>query len=414
MKPEKPELLAPAGSMEALVAAVENGADAVYLGAWAFSARGYASNFSEKELEEAIDYAHLRGVKVYVTVNILLKEREVENALKLLSCLREMGADAVIVQDLGLISLAGKYLPDLPLHASTQMTLHNSEGVNFVKKLGINRVVLSRESSLEEIKRIKEKTGTEIEVFIHGALCISYSGQCLLSSLIGGRSGNRGYCAQPCRKKYRLYCEGKQIQTSGSYLLSPKDLNTTPGLGALIEAGIESLKIEGRMKRPEYVAGVVRIYSHLIDRYIENPAGYFVSEEEQETLTQLFNRGFTQGYFFENPRWELISRENPHNRGIPAGKVVGYDRLSSRIRVKLSRPLRLGDGIMVENAETRPEDKGKIISSMYTGKGPVYSAGKGDIIEIPFDSRAQSGSTVYRTHDKKLMDSLKKKANPEA
>ncbi len=410
MKPEKPELLAPAGSMEALVAAVENGADAVYLGARAFSARGYASNFSEKELEEAIDYAHLRGVKVYVTVNILLKEREVENALRLLSCLREMGADAVIVQDLGLISLAGKYLPDLPLHASTQMTLHNSEGVKFIKKLRIKRVVLSRESSLEEIKWIKEKTGTETEVFIHGALCISYSGQCLLSSLIGGRSGNRGYCAQPCRKKYRLYCEGKQIQTSGSYLLSPKDLNTTLGLGALIEAGIKSLKIEGRMKRPEYVAGVVRIYRRLIDRYIENPAGYSVSEEEQETLTQLFNRGFTQGYFFENPRWELISRENPHNRGIPAGMVVGYDKLSSRIRVKLSRPLRLGDGIMVENAETRPEDKGKIISSMYTGKGPVYSAGKGDIIEIPFDSRAPSGSTVYRTHDKKLMDSLKKES----
>ena len=410
MKPEKPELLAPAGGMEALVAAVENGADAVYLGARAFSARGYASNFSDKELEEAIDYAHLRGVKVYVTVNTLLKEGEVEDALELLSCLRGMGADAVIVQDLGLISLAGKYLPDLPLHASTQMTLHNSEGVELVKKLGIERVVLSRESSLEEIKRIKEKTGTEIEVFIHGALCISYSGQCLLSSLIGGRSGNRGYCAQPCRKKYRLYCEGKHIRTSGNYLLSPKDLNTISGLGALIEAGIESFKIEGRMKRPEYVAGVVRIYRRLIDRYIENPSGYSVSEEEQETLTQLFNRGFTQGYFFENPRWELMSRENPHNRGIPAGTVVGYDRISSRIRVKLSRSLRLGDGIMVENAETSPEDKGKIISSMYTGKGPVYSAGKGDVIEIPFDSKAPPGSTVYRTHDKKLMDSLKKES----
>ena len=164
------------------------------------------------------------------------------------------------------------------------------------------------------------------------------------------------------------------------------------------------------MKRPEYVAGVVRIYRRLIDRYIENPAGYSVSEEEQETLTQLFNRGFTQGYFFENPRGELMSRENPHNRGIPAGTVVGYDRRSNRIRVKLSRPLRLGDGIMVENAETRPEDKGKIISSMYTEKGPVYSAGKGDIVEIPFDSRAPSGSTVYRTHDKKLMDSLKKES----
>ncbi len=410
MKPEKPELLAPAGSMEAFVAAVENGADAVYLGARAFSARGYASNFSEKELEEAIDYAHLRDVKVYITVNTLLKDEEVEEALKLLSRLRAIGVDAVIVQDLGLISLAGKCLPDLPLHASTQMTLHNSEGVEFVKGLGIERVVLSRESSLEEIKRIKEKTGTEIEVFIHGALCISYSGQCLLSSLIGGRSGNRGFCAQPCRKKYRLYCEGKPIKTTGSYLLSPKDLNTTSGLGALIEAGIESFKIEGRMKRPEYVAGVVRIYRRLIDRYIENPAGYFVSEEEQETLIQLFNRGFTQGYFFENPRMELMSRENPHNRGVPAGTVTGYDRRSNRIRVRLSRPLRLGDGIMVENAETRPEDKGKIISSMYYGDSPVYSAGAGDTVEIPFDSRAPAGSTVYRTHDKKLMDSLKKES----
>ncbi len=410
MNSEKPELLAPAGGMEALIAAVENGADAVYLGARAFSARGYASNFSKEELEEAIDYAHLRGVKVYVTLNTLLKDGEMKDALKLLSCLREMGADAIIIQDLGLISLARKYLPDLPLHASTQMTLHNSEGVEFLKRLGIERVVLSRELSLEDIKLIKEKSGIEIEIFIHGALCISYSGQCLLSSLIGGRSGNRGYCAQPCRKKYRLYCDGKQIKTSGSYLLSPRDLNTSSGLSALLEAGIESFKIEGRMKRPEYVAGVVRIYRRLIDRYFENPSGYFVSEEEQETLTQLFNRDFTQGYFFENPLAELMSRENPHNRGIPAGTVIGYDRHQNRIRVKLSRTLRLGDGIMVENAETRPEDKGKIISSMYTEKGPVYSAGKGEVVELPFDSKAPSGSTVYRTHDKKLMDSLKKQS----
>ena len=417
MNSEKPELLAPAGGMEALIAAVENGADAVYLGARAFSARGYASNFSNEELEEAIDYAHLRGVKVYVTVNTLLKDGEVESAFKLLCCLREIGVDAIIIQDLGLISLAGKYLPDLPLHASTQMTLHNSAGVEFVKKLGIERVVLSRESSLEDIKRIREnikrireKSRIEIEIFIHGALCISYSGQCLLSSLIGGRSGNRGYCAQPCRKKYRLYCEGKSIKTSGDYLLSPRDLNISSGLGALIEAGIESFKIEGRMKRPEYVAGVVRIYRRLIDRYVENPAGYAVSEEEQETLTQLFNRGFTQGYFFENPRGELMSRENPHNRGVLAGTVLGYDGRLNRIRVKLSRPLRLGDGIMVENAEARPEDKGQIILSMYTEKGPVYSAGKGEIVELPFDSRAPSGGTVYRTHDKKLMESLKKES----
>jgi putative protease len=414
MKPAKPELLAPAGGMEALMAAVENGADAVYLGARAFSARGYASNFSEEELEKAIDYAHLRGVKIYVTVNTLLKGGEIESALMLLSHLREMGVDAIIIQDLGLISLSRKYLPDLPLHASTQMTLHNSEGVVFVKGLGIERVVLSREVSLEDIRKVKERNDVEIEVFIHGALCISYSGQCLLSSLIGGRSGNRGYCAQPCRKKYRLYCNGKQIKTTGSYLLSPKDLNTSSDLGPLIEAGIESFKIEGRMKRPEYVAGVVRIYRRLIDRYLKDPAGYSVPEEEGETLTQLFNRGFTSGYFFGNPRGKLMSRENPHNRGIPAGKVISYDRHTKKLRIKLSNSLRLGDGIMVENAETRPEDKGKIISSMYTEKGPVYNAGKGEVIEITFDSRAPSGSTVYRTHDKKLMDSLKKESESGA
>ncbi|AKB41883.1 DUF3656 domain-containing U32 family peptidase [Methanosarcina mazei] len=410
MKPAKPELLAPAGGMEALMAAVENGADAVYLGARAFSARGYASNFSEEEIENAIDYAHLRGVKVYVTVNTLLKEGEIESALMLLSRLREMGVDAIIIQDLGLISLSRKYLPDLPLHASTQMTLHNSVGAGFIKGLGIERIVLSREVSLEDIKTVKERNDVEIEVFIHGALCISYSGQCLLSSLIGGRSGNRGYCAQPCRKKYRLYCNGKQVKTTGSYLLSPKDLNTATALGPLIESGIESFKIEGRMKRPEYVAGVVRIYRRLIDRYLKDPAGYSVSEEERETLTQLFNRGFTSGYFFENPRGKLMSRENPHNRGIPAGRVISYDRRTKHLRVKLSNSLRLGDGIMVENAETRPEDKGKIISSMYTEKGPVYSAERGEVVEIPFDSRAPSGSTVYRTHDKKLMDSLKKES----
>jgi putative protease len=414
MKPAKPELLAPAGGVEALMAAVENGADAVYLGAKTFSARGYASNFSEEELEKAIDYAHLRGVKIYVTVNTLLKEKEMESALMLLSRLREMGVDAIIIQDLGLISLSRKYLPDLPLHASTQMTLHNSEGVRFVKDLGIERVVLSREVSLEEIKEVKKRNSVEIEVFIHGALCISYSGQCLLSSLIGGRSGNRGYCAQPCRKKYRLYCEGKQIKTHGSYLLSPKDLNTTSGLGAMIDAGIESFKIEGRMKRPEYVAGVVRVYRRLIDRYLKNPAGYSVSEEEKEILTQLFNRGFTSGYFFGNPHGKLMSRENPHNRGVPAGTVISYDRSTKTLRVRLSSSLRLGDGIMVENADTCPEDKGKIISSMYTEKGQVYNAGKGEIVKIPFDSRAPAGSTVYRTHDKKLMDSLKKESESGA
>lgn len=414
MKLARPELLAPAGSMEALKAAVENGADAVYLGARTFSARGYASNFSEKELEEALDYAHLRGVKVYVTVNTLLKDLEMQSALKLLFRLREMGADAIIIQDPGLMYLAGKKLPDLPLHASTQMTLHNSAGVTFVKEMGIKRVVLSRECSLKDIKSIKEKTGAELEVFIHGALCISYSGQCLLSSLIGGRSGNRGYCAQPCRKRYRLFCDGKEVKTEGNYLLSPKDLNTTSCLGPLLEAGINSLKIEGRMKRPEYVAGTVRVYSHLLDKYLENPAGYSVSEQEQKMLAQLFNRGFTTGYFFKNPRSELMSRENPHNRGIPVGVVVGYNRRTKRARIKLSDSLRPGDGIMIEKAWAKPEDKGQIITALYTERGLAYHAGKGELVEISSDSRVLPGSVVYRTHDKMLMDALKKESESMA
>ena len=410
MKLARPELLAPAGSMEALKAAVENGADAVYLGARTFSARGYASNFSEKELEEAVDYAHLRGVKIYVTVNTLLKDREMQTALNLLFNLREIGVDAIIIQDPGLMYLARKNLPDLPLHASTQMTLHNSVGIAFVKAMGIKRVILSRECSLRDITSIKEKTGAELEVFVHGALCISYSGQCLLSSLIGGRSGNRGYCAQPCRKKYRLFCAGKQVKTDGDYLLSPKDLNTTSCLGSLLEAGIDSLKIEGRMKRPEYVAGTVRIYRHLLDRYLENPPEYSVSEQEEKILAQLFNRGFTTGYFFKNPRGELMSRKNPHNRGIQVGVVVGYDRRMKRVRIKLSDNLRPGDGIMIEKAWAKPEDKGQVITAIYTEHGLVYHAGKGELVEISSGSRVLPGSPVYRTHDKMLMESLQKES----
>ncbi|MDD2439549.1 MAG: DUF3656 domain-containing protein, partial [Methanosarcinaceae archaeon] len=438
MTPAKPELLAPAGSLNALRAAVENGADAVYLGARAFSARGYAANFSDKDLKEAIAYAHLRGVKVYVTVNTLLKDREIEEALKLLSFLETIGADAVLVQDLGLLALAKKYLPDLPLHASTQLTLHNSEGALFAKEMGIERVVLSRECSLEELRKIRENTGLEVEAFMHGALCISYSGQCLMSSLIGGRSGNRGYCAQPCRKKYRLKKDGKQLdfakgiafgkekkenESLGPYLLSPKDLSTAFILPALLKAGIAAFKLEGRMKRPEYVAGVVRTYRHLLDRCFKAPETYAVHPEEAETLEQLFNRDFTEGYFFKNPRGALMSRERPYNRGVFAGRVLGYDRRKKQVKLKLAAPLTVGDGVLFTEdwkssfnwMEKKPDkEEGGLIRRIYRNGKSVKEAGAGTCVEIPFRRELPAGSAVYRTFAKQLMEKLERSYSAES
>lgn len=397
-----PELLAPAGNMESLIAAVENGADAVYLGIKDFSARAYAGNFTIEEFREALDFAHLRGVKVYVTLNTLIKDNEMEQALKLMYTLDELGTDAIIVQDIGLLTLAREMVPTLPVHASTQMTIHNTEGVMFLKEMGVKRIVLSRELSLEEIIKIKSETGAEIEAFVHGALCICYSGQCLMSSMIGGRSGNRGYCAQPCRKQYRLLKNGKEIKTEGSYLLSPKDLNTSAILPELIEAGIDSFKIEGRMKRPEYVAGVVRIYRRLIDRFVEDPENYSVTEEEATELEQLFNREFTTGYFEGDPAADLMSRERPHNQGIVAGKVVGYNRKYESIIIEVTGQLELGDGIGFEGYR----DSGAIIRGMFVDNEPVKIARTGDIISMNFEEALKTGTVVYRTLDESLMKEL--------
>ena len=405
----KPELLAPAGDMESLIAAVENGADAVYFGANIFSARAFADNFSVDGIVNAIDYAHLRGVKAYVTLNTLIKDSEMENAINLLYYMSEFGADAVIIQDMGLLSKINELSIDIPIHASTQMTTHNTEGVKFLEKMGVKRVVLAREMSLDEIKEIKQNTdiNIEIETFIHGALCISYSGQCLLSSIIGGRSGNRGYCAQPCRKKYKLRENGSAIKTDGEYLLSPKDLNTTAILPQLIDAGIDSFKIEGRMKRPEYVAGVVQIYRSLIDRYVDDPSGYFVTKDESMYLAQLFNRGFTSSYFLGLPRTDLMSRKRPYNRGISIGTVVGYDQKSGHMLVDLSGELNKGDGIGIEDGAV---ETGEVVYNMYESGDKINHASAGMIVEIPSNTQMQvrTGSTVYKTLDKTLMESLQK------
>ncbi|NLM24610.1 MAG: U32 family peptidase [Firmicutes bacterium] len=298
------ELLSPAGSKESLIAAVENGADAVYVGGKLFSARRFASNFDDQELIWAIDYCHIRGVKIYVTVNILLHQHEIAEALEYIAFLYYHGVDAVIVQDLGLAVLIRRYFPELEVHASTQMFIHNPEAVKLLRELGITRAVLARELNIEQIKELS-KFGIELEVFVHGALCICYSGQCLFSSMLGGRSGNRGQCAQPCRLPYQLVeRETKEpISLPGDYPISPKDLNLINHLSELADAGVASLKIEGRMKGPDYVAVVTRTYRQALDQGII----------QHKALESVFNRQFTTYHLFGKQGHELI-RWNPEPR----------------------------------------------------------------------------------------------------
>ncbi|MBS6395700.1 MAG: U32 family peptidase [Clostridiales bacterium] len=301
MKKKRLEILAPAGSFESLKAAVQAGADAVYMGGGRFGARAYADNPEGELMLEAIDYAHLYGVKLYLTVNTLLKDRELEGELyDYLKPCYEHGLDAVIVQDLGVMRAIQEWFPDLPIHASTQMTLCGAGGAKLLETVGAERVVLARELSLAEIARIRQEIGIEIECFVHGALCYCYSGQCLFSSILGGRSGNRGRCAQPCRLAYDVLAGGKTVSKKGeNALLSPKDICTVDLIPQIAEAGVYSLKIEGRMKRPEYTAGVVRIYRKYADRYLEHGAdGYYVEEADKRELNLLFNRdGFSRGYY---------------------------------------------------------------------------------------------------------------------
>lgn len=294
----KLELLAPCGDWEAFMAAVENGADAVYVGGKLFNARQYASNFDEEKIKEVIHYAHVRDVNVYQTMNILISDSEMREALKALERSYLAGIDGVIVQDIGLASLIRKLYPDLALHASTQMTVYNLQGVKLLEELGFKRVVLARELSLEEIQYITENTSLEVEVFVHGALCVCYSGQCLMSSIIGGRSGNRGKCAQPCRLPYQLLEVGEgsglpQRKANRGYFMSPKDLCSVDILDKIIKSGVKSLKIEGRMKSAEYVATVVRIYRKYLDRLFESTdsRNEGIVEKDMKDLLQIFNRG---------------------------------------------------------------------------------------------------------------------------
>ncbi|WP_288779541.1 U32 family peptidase [uncultured Mitsuokella sp.] len=402
------ELLAPAGSREALVAAVENGANAIYLAGNAFGARAYASNFDREALREAIHFAHLRKVAIHVTVNTIVADEEMGPLRDYLRFLYEAGADAVLVQDLGVARVAHETVPDLPLHASTQMSVSSLEGVRALAELGFTRVVLARELSLKEIRHICAHAPVEIETFMHGALCVCYSGQCLMSSMIGGRSGNRGRCAQPCRLPYTLVDEkGQDVlgDKAGSYLLSPRDLSTIDVIPDLIEAGVSSLKIEGRMKRPEYVATVVRTYREAIDTYYRGK-GYAVTQEERDDLAQIFNRDFTTAYLEGRPGKAMMSDRRPNNRGLLIGRVTAYDWDARIVTVKLSGRLGLGDQV-----DFWVKVGGRVtatISALTDAKGRAVEEGQaGDTVSFAIPSAVRDHDRVFKVYDARLMERAK-------
>lgn len=395
---KRPELLAPAGSFDSLVAAIEAGCDAIYLSGKLYGARASANNFTDEELIKAINYAHLYGVKVYVTINILIYEAEVENFIKYVRFLHQNNVDAVIIQDIGMFDLIHKKFPNLEIHCSTQMHVHNLDGAKLAEQIGAKRVVLARETPIELIEQIKRETNLEIEIFVHGALCISYSGQCLMSSLIGGRSGNRGTCAQCCRQPYDLYCNDKKISNE-KYLLSTKDLNTLDNIGQLIEANIDSLKIEGRMKRSEYVYYVVSLYRKAIDSYLKNKSVNITDKDIYE-LKKIFNRKFTKGFIFHEKNNNFINSFRPNHLGVEIGKVIKVEK--NRVTIKLSDNLNVQDGIRFIGIK----ECGTVVTSMFKNKSKIESAQKNDIIEIIVDELPKVNSLVLKTTDSKQLKEI--------
>ena len=384
----KPELLAPVGSMEALYAAVEAGCDAVYLSGKKYGARSFANNFSDDELVSAIEYCHLYGVLVYVTVNTIIYEDEVDDFIKYIDFIHSNNVDAVIMQDIGMVDLVRKLYPNLEVHISTQMHVHNLEGVKFFEKMGLKRVVLARETSIDLIREIKRNSDVDLEVFVHGALCISYSGQCLMSSLIGGRSGNRGACAQSCRLPYDLISEGKRVNRD-KYLISTRDLMTLNHVGELIEAGVDSFKIEGRMKRPEYVYLIVSLYRKAIDSYFEKGV-VSISDDDILSMKKIFNRGFTDGFLF-NEKF-IVNQKRPNHMGISIGRVVNYK--NGFVFVKLSSDLNVHDGVRIVGTS----DIGFNIDKMFIDMKSVSCAKDEDVVSFKCD-KVKVGSEVLKTTD---------------
>lgn len=399
------DLLSPVGDFDCLKAAVQNGANSVYFGANLFSARAFASNFDLSQLKEAIIYAKTRGVKTNLTLNTLIKNNEFEDAFNLAKKAYEFGIDAIIVQDLGLAKLLIDSFPDLDIHASTQMSIHNLQGVLALQKLGFKRVVLSRELSISEIEYICQNSDVEIECFIHGALCISYSGQCLFSSMIGGRSGNRGKCAQPCRLPYSLL-ENDSVIDKG-YLLSTRDICGLDFIPDLIKAGVTCLKIEGRMKNPEYVATVTRVYRKYID-LAESSSPYVVDDIDRKILLQAFNRGmFSCGHLSDKPNKDLVFKDKSNNMGLFLGKVEKYNSSKGYITVKLKENIEIGDSISLEH-ETGTYN----VSELMIGNKNIKNTRIGETVIIGrMKGNIKLGDNIFKMSSKKqnaiARDSLK-------
>ena len=405
MKPTV-ELLAPAGNWECLRAAVANGADAVFFGVGKYNARVRADNFQAEELPEVMAYLHKYNVRGYVTLNILIFEDELEEARQLVVACIDAGVDALIVQDMGLVRLIREISPDFPIHGSTQMTITSAEAVEFLAPYDVEVVVLGRENNLKQIRSIANRTKTPLEVFVHGALCVSYSGQCLTSEMWGGRSANRGECAQACRLPYDLIVDGVRKDMGNiAYLLSPKDLAAIDLVPELIEAGVKSFKIEGRLKSPEYVANVVSKYRKAIDEYLAG-RDYKPSAEEMRELQQSFSRGFTHGFLKGTNNKQLVDGTFPKSRGVYVGKVLKV--LKDAVVCEIEAPLKRGDGIVFDAG--RPEEKeegGRIYDLRKKGvklEGEVRS-GIIEIVPGRHDvnlTKVHVGDRIWKTSDQEL------------
>lgn len=391
--PKEIEILAPGGSMEGLKACIRAGADAIYTGGELFGARAYAKNLSTPELVEAIEYCHVHGKKLYLTVNTLLREDELEEKLAdYLRPLVEAGLDAVLVQDMGVFAFIRRHFPMLPVHISTQMSVQSPEEALLLKELGAERIVPARELGLQEIREIYEATGMEIECFIHGALCYSYSGQCLMSSMIGGRSGNRGRCAQPCRQQYQL--EGPGVGAGKPlYWMSLKDICTLKLLPEIIQAGVCSLKIEGRMKRIEYAAGVTAIYRKYLDRYLRDPQGdYQVDPQDWQDLMDLFNRGgFSDGYYLRQKSPSMMATQRPNHAGTLAAEVL---KNKGKLQLKAKETLHAGDVLEIPGKQNRE----------YTLREGIRT---GQCFTLEGIGSLKPGQEIRRTRNEELMKRIR-------
>ncbi|MDY0023920.1 MAG: DUF3656 domain-containing protein [Candidatus Izemoplasmatales bacterium] len=399
----KIELLAPVGDRLSFIGAINAGANAVYLAGKKFGARSFATNFEIEELIEMIEYAHLRNVLVYVTLNTIVYDDEIQELIEYADILVKNNVDAFIIQDLGILEIFSKRYPNTDLHASTQMNVLNAKQAQFLKKLGVKRIILARETSLEEVKFIQKNVDIELEVFVHGALCISYSGNCYFSSMIGQRSGNRGECAQSCRLPYELYKDDLLVEEK-SYLLSAKDLSTLENIDQLIEAGVASIKIEGRMRKPEYVVQSVLSYRKAISNYYNEEIN-FKSEQENDLLKRTFNREQTKGYLFNEKPKNITNTNRPNHQGVSVGEVIGFNR--GKVTVLLNDVLRVGDGIRFLG-ET---DRGMTVSRIISNNKNVSTAFAGETVILDSKDLVDVNSKVVKTSDIDLENSLQKYFN---